>query len=198
MTIALWYQLDAATLDGTTPYAYDAADWARDGEGMFRASLPAGIDLGVVDPLEHLLGIEGTFGPLLSQVAPGVGGRAKLTDFAIERVIFSTAGQTTGDFGTHSQDGLPDAAGVRLRITPGMMPTESAGILQGGGTGQVSTATFAAGQSGVVVLPTGMRWFASSPALAGDHGVGVWILPLYAPRDLGGAVKAGHPPAQYI
>lgn len=195
MSVYLEFQLDAGSIDGSTLYTFDAADWSRiaTGPNAFLATLPAAQALGIIDPLEIVNGLEDEFGPIEGRVAPDVGSRALITDFVVERVITNTPGNTlVPTLGTHSPAGVPDAAGVRLRETPQALITLVATQHQAGGTGQVSSALFANGVSGVDVCPTGMRLWFLSGADAGDHTIGLWLFPLVGP-DAAEFLLAGQP-----
>lgn len=193
MSVYLEFRLNNAAIDGTTLYAFDAADWAADGDNQFVATLPATQGLGIIDPAEILDGLDVAFGPILGRGGPDVGARSLVTDFIVERVLTQTPGNTVAPtLGTHSPSGVPDAAGVRVRETPIALPTEVATQHQAGGSGQVSTTLFANGQAGVNVCPTGMRLWFLSTADAGDHFLGLWLFPLAGP-DVALAGLSGQP-----
>lgn len=197
MSIYIEFQLDAGTLDGITPYVFAADDWTNRGRFRFTAQLPNGDRLGVIDWNDLILSLEATFGPFLDKAAPHVGATSYLTDWVIERTLVNTPGAgVVPEVGTHTLD-FGNPSGLRARATPEMLPTESVDVFQGGGTGQVATTLVANGQSGIVVVPTAMRSYVLSAAIAGDHTYAVWLFPVSQPRDLSLAVSAGQPPAQF-
>lgn len=197
MSIGLLFTLDNAQLDGATRYPFDADQWTLEANNQFSAELPAAQNLGIIDLREVLQGLTNRFGRFLEPVAPDVGSVVKLTDLVAERAIVVTGGQTTQEWGTHSRFNSGGATGRRLRQGPAMMATESAGVFQAGGVGQVSHTLFANGQAGVMMVPTGDQVYVESDAAAGALQFAIWTMPIYAPRDIGKFVQAGQPPAQF-
>jgi len=196
MSIAIRFVLSAGIFDGITPYVFAAADWTNEGGGLFTAR-PPGPRLGIVDPRAILQGLTTQFGRFLEPTSPDVGSTVKITDLLMERAIMFTGGQTAQEIGTHSAAGQGGVAGRRLRQGPAFITTETVGAYQAGGVGQVAHTLFADGQAGVMMIPTSQRVYVLSNVAAGNHQLAMWLVPIYAPRDVALVADAGQPLPQF-
>ena len=197
MSIAILLSLDSAQFDGTSRLNPNAVEWTPVANHQFHGQVAPDIDVGIIDPAEVLEFLRSEFGPFISILPPNVGSARKLTDFILERSFLFVGAATTNEIGVHSGIGSGGISGRRLRQGPEVMLTETSGMFQAGGSGQVSHTDFDAGQSGVLLVPSGQRIYVLSDAGDGNHQFGMWLEPLYAPRDIGKLVVAGQPPAQF-
>lgn len=192
MTICIRLVLTNAVFDGTTPRAYADATWTRQGQNRFDGTFADGIDVGIIDWREILEGLELEFGRLLDKVPPDAGNTQIVTDLIVERCLTNVLGEEAAPplMGTVVQAALTL---VRIReYTP--EATETAGVSQLGGTGQVSNTLFANGTAGVIVLPTAMRWFiAADPAAPGDGEFAIWLEPIASPQHWAWAAQSSQP-----
>lgn len=184
--------------DGTTVTAFADLTWTNAGDGRFRGVDTALAGIGIWDPREMIDGIERQFGPAVDRLSLNSGSLAHARDLLVERGVFVAPSipDNAMTVGTHSPAGWGGAAGVRLRIAPQVLPTES-GAQQFGGSGQVSTTTFLSGQAGALFLPNGMRMFAFGITI-GTTILAHWVQPVADPRTIMDLAVAAQPPPQYV
>lgn len=208
MSIVITLRLDAASFDGTTFVPFSTFTFTTQGRNRFLGTLPAAQDLGIIDPDEIILGLVAQFGNLVDRETLHAGSEQDAVDYLLERtMLFNSAGAPVTPFEIGTQSGntfFPfSAAGVRLRLVPEVMPTESAAMFQAGGSGQVAVGIpitpFALGQAGAVVLPNGMQIYVDGGDGPGDNEVAFWLTPFADPRTFLNLAQAGaaQPPPDF-
>lgn len=202
MSICIEFR-DVGQWNGTTVATFDTWDWTQLGQNRFQASRvgpPA--NAGIVDLFDYLERLEQLFGEFLDRKNSDTGALATITDLVVERVIGVNV--LAGEHGSHTPTGWfpPGAVGQRVRQGPEFLPTATVGTLQAGGTGLVQTpgGSLANGQAGVLVLPTGMRWYHLSSNDAGTEELFIWLIPFAGARALSGLASpvVRQPPAQFV
>ncbi len=202
MSVAIELATTAAAFDNTIETAFSDLTWTRQDQGRFRGTSAGAI--GIVDPHDLVTNLEAQFGPIIDRKGLHAGALSKATDYILERTLFHAGGGApVAPFvqGTATRAGFGAAAGQLVRLVPEVMPTEVVDAFQSGGTGQVSenggaVTPFANGQSGVVVLPTGMRISLDGGDVADNIAV-LWLTPFADPRTLYKLAQGAQPPVVY-
>lgn len=168
--------------DGTTFVPAQNFTYSLIGTNHYGAVVTAaGTDSGVFDFRAMLGQLEPLFDNVIDKDAARAANGERVTDLAVERgLILAAGGSVAGtDVGVHSPPNPSSATGIRDQETPNVYATlGSVDLFRFGGTQFVSTA--AAGvRGGVVIVPTGYRFYIVSDGDSNPPIAQVWLIPIY-------------------